>query len=58
MAVVVSVAVVFIMGAVIVLAADSSHSLALGWRVRGEGPLRYKINYSSQCLVFGFCYEA
>lgn len=35
MAVVVSVA-VFIIGAVIVLAAeDSSHSLARGWRVRG-----------------------
>lgn len=54
MAVVVSVAVVFIMGAFIVLAAeDSSHSLARGWRVRGESPIRYKINYSSQWLVFG-----
>lgn len=55
-AVVVSGAVVFIMGAVIVLAAeDSSHSLARGWRVRGESPIRYKINYSSQWLVFGCC---
>ncbi len=59
MAVVVSVAVVFIMAAVIVLAAeDSSHSLARGWRVRGESPIRYKINYSSQWLVFGCCYGA
>lgn len=55
-AVVVSVAVVFIMGSVIVLAAeDSSHSLARGWRVRGESPIRYKINYSSQWLAFGCC---
>lgn len=58
-AVVVSVAGVFIMGAVIVFAAeDSSHSLARGWRVRGESPIRYKINYSSQWLVFGCCYGA
>lgn len=59
MAVVVSVAVVFIMGAVTVLAGeDSSHSLVGGWRVRGEGPVRYRINYSSQYLVFGCCYGA
>lgn len=56
---VVSVALVFIMGAVIVLAAeDSSHSLAGGWRVRGYSPIRYKINYSSQLLVFGCSYGA
>lgn len=56
MTVVVSAAVVFIMVAVTVLAAeDSSHSLARGWRVRAESPIRYKINYSSQCLVFGCC---
>lgn len=55
-AVVVSVAVAFIMGAVVVLAAeDSSHSLARGWRVRGESPVRYEINYSCQWLVFGCC---
>lgn len=47
MAVVVSGAVVFIMGAVTVLAAeDSFHSLARGWQVRGESPVRYNINYS------------
>lgn len=51
--------VVFIMGAVIVLPAeDSFHSLARVWRVMGEGPIRYKINYSSQWLVFGCYYEA
>lgn len=55
-AVAVSVAAVFIMGAVIVLAAeDSSHSLGRGWRVGGESPIRYKIHYSSQWLVFGCC---
>lgn len=59
MSLVVSVAVVIIMGAVIVLAAeDSSHSLAGGWRVRGESPVRYEINYSSQWLVLGCCYGA
>lgn len=57
--VVVSVAVVFIMGVVIVLTAkDSSHSLARGWRVRGESTIRYKINYSSQWFVFGCSYGA
>ena len=56
MAVVVSVAVVFIMVTVIVLAAEeSSHSLARVSRVRGKSPIRYKINYSSQWLVFGCC---
>lgn len=52
--VVVSVAVVFIMGAVIVLATeDSSHSLARGWRARSESPIRYKkliIYLSGWCL--------
>ena len=38
----------YVMDAVIVLAAeDSSHSLARGWRVGGENPIRNKINYSS-----------
>lgn len=56
---VVSVAAVFVMVAVIVRAAeDSSHSLAKGWRVGGESPIRYKINYSSQRLVFGCNYGA
>lgn len=46
---VVGVAVVFRMGAVIELAAEnSSRSLARGWRVRGESPVRWRINYSSQ----------
>lgn len=62
MSVVVSVAVVFvffIMGAVIVLAAeDCSHSLARGWQVRGESPVRYNINSLSQRLVLGCCYGA
>lgn len=57
MAAVVSVDVVFfIMGAAIVrVAEDSSHSLARGCRVGGESPVRYKINYSSERLVFGCC---